>query len=239
MTTFLIMIEDEDLVLNYSGNMAGLLDIVIEVIKVDETQGQESLESLIELSSQYGTIWKDSMPKLILVCSEIMKNDDFEDNTRQSAMEVITTVAEVSRKSVKDNVADMKTHYFHALIFLMTKIDNDDDIEAWYKIEGEDILVANDMASKASESLERLCENLGAKTTISCMAQMIATLVKSTDWKEKHAGFVAIAMICETCAKEFKSDLENILTMISPGILDEHPRVRFQALTALATLCND
>ena len=43
MTNYFLMLPDEDLVLKYSGNMAGLLDIVIEVIKSDETQGQESL----------------------------------------------------------------------------------------------------------------------------------------------------------------------------------------------------
>jgi len=36
MTKFLSMFEDEDQVLQYAPNMAGLLDIVVEVIQVDE-----------------------------------------------------------------------------------------------------------------------------------------------------------------------------------------------------------
>lgn len=106
-----------------------------------------------------------------------MKNDEFEDNTRQSAMEVITTLSETTRKQVKDNIDPMKEHYFHALALLMTKVEHQDDIEEWYKVEGEDILVSNDMASKAAESLERLSENLGAKTTVMCISPLIQQLV--------------------------------------------------------------
>lgn len=82
MTKFLTSIEDEDLVLQYKSQMNGLLDIVVEVLQKDEEQGKESLETLIELTSTFGEIWNDSTEKLIFVCSEVMKNTDFEDGPR-------------------------------------------------------------------------------------------------------------------------------------------------------------
>ena len=40
--------------------MNGLLEVVIAVMKEDETgAGKESLESLIELTSTYAEIWED------------------------------------------------------------------------------------------------------------------------------------------------------------------------------------
>jgi len=81
-TSFLSSIDDEDVVLKYKGMMEGLLDIVITVLQQDETQGQVSLESMIELSEIHGDIWVDSVSKLIFVTSEIMKNKNFEDSTR-------------------------------------------------------------------------------------------------------------------------------------------------------------
>jgi hypothetical protein len=42
----------------------------------------------------HGEIWADTLPKLIFVVSQIMKNRDFEDATRQSALELVNTLAE-------------------------------------------------------------------------------------------------------------------------------------------------
>ena len=62
--------------------MDHLLNVVIEVLQNDEEQGQASLEALIELSSTYPEVWKGCILKLITVCSEVMRNDKFEDAPR-------------------------------------------------------------------------------------------------------------------------------------------------------------
>ena len=49
---------------------------------------------MIELTATHGDIWTDSISKVIFVISEVMKNRNFEDATRQSALEVISTIAE-------------------------------------------------------------------------------------------------------------------------------------------------
>jgi len=81
-TSFLSSIDDEAVVLKYKGMMEGLLQVVIAVMQQDETQGQASLESMIELTAVHGDIWADSISKLIFVVSEVIKNRDFEDSTR-------------------------------------------------------------------------------------------------------------------------------------------------------------
>jgi len=102
LTVFLTAIEEEDEALKYATIMESLLDIVIEVLKTEEDQGQASLESLIELTQTYGTIWKGCIGKLIFVCAEIMKNSDFEWATRSSALEIISTLAEENAKLLRD-----------------------------------------------------------------------------------------------------------------------------------------
>lgn len=104
---FLSSIDDEQEVLKYRGIMEGLLTVVIEVMKQDETQGQASLEALIELSSTHGDIWDGSVPKLIYVISEVLKNRDFEDNTRQSALEIIGTLGESLPPLLRKHVEDL------------------------------------------------------------------------------------------------------------------------------------
>ena len=49
-------------------------------------------------------------------------------------MEVITTLAETSRKVVKENLDEMKEQFYPAIGFLMTSIELADDLDEWYKV---------------------------------------------------------------------------------------------------------
>ena len=207
MTKFLSMFEDEDQVLQYAPNMANLLDIVVEVIQTDEEQGKESLEALIELTNLFGEIWTACGEKLIFVCSEVMKNRAFEDGTRESALEIIGSVAEAHPKLLKQNIETMKTQFFPSLSVMMTKLENDDDIEAWYEVEEEDVFLSNDIASHCAESLERLSGKVGEAMTIQCCSQLINEMVAATEWQTRHAGFMCLGMIAETCEKSFRKNL--------------------------------
>ena len=94
LTCFLTSIDEEDEVMKYKGMMELLLDVVIQVLLTAEEEGKASLESLIELTQSYAEIWSQCIGKLIYVCSEIMKNKNFEIAPRQSALEIITTLTE-------------------------------------------------------------------------------------------------------------------------------------------------
>jgi len=45
-------------------------------------------------------------------------------------------------------------------------------------------------------------------------------------------------MIAEPCKKTFKKNMDETIGMVARGIIDEHPRVRHQALMALGLLLN-
>lgn len=102
MICFLTSIEDEEEVLKYQAIMDLCLDVVIEVLKTDEEEGCQSLESLIELTQSYAEIWTSCIGKLLFVCSEIMRTVSFESSSRQSALEIISTMAEANPKMLRD-----------------------------------------------------------------------------------------------------------------------------------------
>lgn len=81
-TSFLSSIDEEETVLKYKALSEKLLNVVIDVMQKDETQGQASLEFMIELTQTHPDIWGNSVPMLIFVISEVMKNREFEDATR-------------------------------------------------------------------------------------------------------------------------------------------------------------
>lgn len=122
---------------------------------------------------------------------------------------------------------------------MMTELENGDDLQAWFDTPEEDIIASNDLASHAAESLERLAERLGEKTTLFCTTQLINESIKNgADWKVRHGGQVALGMISEVCEKSFKKNLDEIVKMVCPGMVDEHPRVRYQAMMALGLTMN-
>ena len=45
-------------------------------------------------------------------------------------------------------------------------------------------------------------------------------------------------MISEVCQKSFRSNLANVMQLHSPGLQDENPRVRYQALMSMGRLMN-
>jgi hypothetical protein len=53
---------------------------------------------------------------------------------------------------------------------MMTKLENADDLEAWYAVEEEDVFLSNDIASHSAESLERLATKIGESMTIACFS---------------------------------------------------------------------
>lgn len=168
--------------LQYAPNMTNLLDIVVEVLQADEEQGKESLEALIELTNLFGEIWNSCGEKLIFVCSEVMKNKNFEDGTRESALEILGSVAEAHPKLLKENTEQMKTQFFPSLCVMMCKLENEDSLEDWYAVEEEDVFLSNDIASHCAESLERLVSKIGEQMTIACMTQLINEMVKAPEW---------------------------------------------------------
>lgn len=49
---------------------------------------------MIELTAAHGDIWADSIPRLVFVISEVIKNTGFDEATRTAALEIISTLAE-------------------------------------------------------------------------------------------------------------------------------------------------
>ena len=128
-----------------------------------------------------------------------MRNNDFDDKPRESALEIITTIGEENPKTLKDQLESMKSHLFPAICIMLTQMKLQDELDEWFDEPEEDILTASDMASKAAEAVERLADRLGEKTTLACCTTIINEAVKKQEWQYRHAGYVMLGMISETC----------------------------------------
>ena len=118
-----------------------------------------------------------------------MRDSNFDDVTRQSALEIITTVAEKRAAILRKHVNDLKDNFFTALALMMTEFPHADDLEAWLASEDTELLARTDPASAAADSLGRVADCLGEKTTLLCSSHIVKSAIESTDWKEQVMGF--------------------------------------------------
>lgn len=70
---------------------------------------------MIELTATHGDIWRDCLAKLICTVSEVIKHKDFEEATRSSALEMITSLAENMASLLRKQTEQLKSQFFQAL----------------------------------------------------------------------------------------------------------------------------
>jgi len=89
------------------------------------------------------------------------------------------------------------------------------------------------------EALDRLAIALGGKAMVPVLFEKIQQLIKSPDWKQRHAALMAISQSGEGCEKQMAANLQQIVTMIVGHFRDAHPRVRWAAINTVGQMCTD
>ena len=102
-----------------------------------------------------------------------MKNKNFEQATRRSAIEIVSTLAEANPKMLQDQSETPRANFFPAIAIMMTQVEDTDDLQAWVDKPKEEVLARNDDSSVALEALERIAGSSGEKTIMSCSGSLI------------------------------------------------------------------
>ena len=55
----------------------------------------------------------------------------------------------------------------------------------------------------------------------------------------RQAGYLFLGMISDTCKDSFLKNMDDVMRMSAAGLLDAHPRVRYEALTSLGLLLTE
>jgi hypothetical protein len=65
------------------------LSTVVEALQSNEEQGKLALESMVDLANVHPEIYKNTIPQLVNVISQVIAQKNFEDSTRASATEIV------------------------------------------------------------------------------------------------------------------------------------------------------
>lgn len=114
--------------------------------------------------------------------------------------------------------AEMKTHFFPALVRMLTEVEQDQEV--WINSTEEEEISATGPAYTAMDAIKRLGLDLGEKTTVAVAQPLVAECIAQEGWQEKQAGFVLMGLISESCCETFRKSVGDVMTGACAGIAD-------------------
>ena len=243
-TQFLINIENEKILLQFSELTDKMLSALIETLKYEngqnktdiaDSKGKAALETMIEIIDQHPKFWKGKADTIINIVNEISKGKIFQNQIRECALELVYSLAKSSPSAIKKS-ANFKNIFLPLIFNLMLEIDYENDDAKWEKNIEENEEDRDEMFYAVRDSFDRLATDLGGDYFMSATSDYIKKFMNSQNWVEVHAAYTAMAYMSEGCKDSFSKNLKEFLQFISTGLVHKHPRVRYAALFAFGSV---
>lgn len=197
----------------------------------------ESMQVIVDIVEECPKMFRSVVPRLVpvlmLICTA---GDAFEAETRSVALELLTTLIEVTPATFKK-----QKDLLNSIVTLLLKSisDNLDDGQEWYAANPDDENEEEELSLTAEQALDRVAIALGGKVLLGPLMSTIPEMLRSSEWQHRYAALRAIADMAEGCADMLADNLENLLSLVWPAFSDPHPRVQYAACHALGQLCTD
>jgi NAD(P)-dependent dehydrogenase (short-subunit alcohol dehydrogenase family) len=241
LASFLLALQDQ-------GSRSAFQDLVPQMLQTiadalaanDEAEVRSALEVFVEVAESQPTFLKRSITECIAGMISIASNRELEDSTRHLALEFLLTVAETSPTTAR-KIATFCSSVVPVALQMMLELECDtaEELAEWEGKEEDDEDTEITNYDVGEEALDRLAIAMGGKTMVPVLFEQIQQLIKSADWKHRHAALMAISQSGEGCEKQMASNLEQIIRMIVEHFTDAHPRVRWAAINTVGQMSTD
>ncbi|KAI9310005.1 armadillo-type protein, partial [Dichotomocladium elegans] len=195
----------------------------------------DGLVVLIELADTAPRLFKPVLHHLLNVMVGIAKDKTFEDRTRQTALELLLTLAEAAPAMVR-KVPNFASEIIPVAMEMLTDMEDD---SSWYTTDDLEEDDNEENYVMGESTLDRIARTIGGKFVVPVSFQYIPQMLQSGEWQQRRGALMAISSIGEGCVKMMKPELGNIIQMIIPYLKDPHPRVRYAACNALGQMSTD
>ena len=125
-----------------------------------------------------------------------------------------------------------KTNMVPAYMKMLSEIHGT-SLEEWCEELNDEIISKNDISLSTEEHLGQLTLELTNKFMLPAFIPSIQQYLTSSQVEHQHAGLVAMALLTEGCHESFKSELSNVMAMITPLMNSNDPRVMHDILMAM------
>eukprot|EP01135_Chromosphaera_perkinsii_P006621 Nk52_evm23s554 gene=Nk52_evmTU23s554 len=235
LAAFIVVLEDQQSLQQFSSHTPLVVQVVGQCLSSgDEDYARSVLEVIIEICEHKPKLIRGHMGVLVEAMVQIGSNTEFEDGTRQLALEVLLTLSEKAPAMVR-KFPNFTSSTVPVALNLMIDLDDDPGWSHSEDLDDED----NDCNSAVGEqAMDRLSIALAGKVMLPVCFQAVSEMLKR-DWKHRHAALMTISAIGEGCQKQMEKDLVKVVLLAIPYLGDEHPRVRYAACNALGQMATD
>lgn len=168
--------------------------------------------------------------------SETAEDEDKE-QVRRAALELMVSLSE-ARPSMVRGIEGWTPAIVRACLEGMAELP-ENGLEIWLETDPCDDAIDENYPYVYDQALDRLASALGGKEILPPAFQHIPSMLANYDWRQRHAGLMAIAAIAEGTSKIMQIELGKVVDLVTPMFKDGHPRVRYAACQCLGQLCTD
>jgi len=241
LASFLLSLKDAASRTAFQDLVPLMLQAIAQALaSAQEAECRSALEVFVEIAESQPKFLKANVPECVTGMIAIASNTDLEDATRHLALEFLLTVAENMTGAAR-KLGNFCESVVPVALGMMLEIEMDtaEELKEWEEDEEEDEETEITNYDVGEEALDRLAIALGGKAMVPVLFEKIQQLIKSSDWKHRHAALMAISQSGEGCEKQMAANLTQIITMIVGHFRDAHPRVRWAAINTVGQMCTD
>eukprot|EP00054_Salpingoeca_dolichothecata_P030042 m.240375 g.240375 ORF g.240375 m.240375 type:complete len:910 (+) comp26585_c1_seq6:16-2745(+) len=195
----------------------------------------ECLTSLTELAEYQPKFFRPNLAVALESMLGLACNTDLNTNVRQTALEVLSTIAEEATHMVK-KFDQYKQQCIPTFLNLMAELEED---EEWSKIDKLEDPEETGVAAWAEQALDRLACALGGKAVLPLCFELIPPMLQREEWQYRHAALMALSAIGEGVHKALLLHLTEVVQTILPHLADPHERVRFACCNTVGQMATD
>ncbi|KAI9481685.1 MAG: armadillo-type protein [Benjaminiella poitrasii] len=231
-----IVQADEQIQKSLGTLMPHMLDPLSPVIAArDDATLVDGLVVLIELADTCPKLFRPVLPNVLSVMVSVGKDKSFDDRSRQTALELLLTLAEAAPAMAR-KVPNFASEIIPVAMEMSTDIDDD---ESWYTTDDLEEDDNEENYVMGESTLDRIARTLGGKIVVPICFQYIPQMLQSSEWQQRRAALMAISSIGEGSIKIMRPELSNIINLILPSFKDVHPRVRYAACNTIGQMSTD
>uniref|UniRef100_A0A023FS80 Putative karyopherin importin beta 3 n=1 Tax=Amblyomma parvum TaxID=251391 RepID=A0A023FS80_AMBPA len=214
------------------------LPVMLQVVSesIAGLEDDSVLKCFVDLAEACPRFFRPQLDALMTLFIQVIENTSVPDTWRHLCLETLVTLAESAPAMVRKLAARHINQLVPQLLRMMVELEEEPDWAVQDDVLDED----HDSDPVVGESsLDRLACSLGGRTVLPLIMECVSQMLRSGDWRQRHAALMALSAAGEGCHKQMEGLLPQLVDAVLQYLKDDHPRVRYAACNALGQMATD
>eukprot|EP00752_Nemacystus_decipiens_P011318 g10058.t1 len=221
-------IADETEQSSFHAILPQMLQVLSAVLSAgEELEAQEMLESFVQLADISPLFFRTSVAPMTEAMLTVGAASQLEFCTRAAGVEVLVSLAERA-PAIMRTCPSVAPGLLPLAMVLACEMEEDQ--AEWVAGPYDDDVDHDEEAAYGVEAMCRVIAALHAKATMPTALQLVPEYLAGADWRQRRAGLCALGALADSATKAFKAHLPSVAEAALALLVDNSPRVRFQAL---------